>query len=62
MLFEIGIISWMWKIDGSKTIDAKKITRIPIIFIPKPALSKSLVLMLPLTNIIALGGVAIDRR
>jgi hypothetical protein len=52
----------MWKIDGSKTRDAKKTTRMPIIFIPKPALSKSLVLILPLTNIIALGGVATDRR
>ncbi len=46
----------------SKTSDAKKITKIPIIFIPKPAFSKSLVLILPLTNIIALGGVAIDRE
>lgn len=52
----------MRKTAGSKTSDAKKITRIPIIFAPIPALSKSLVFILPLTNIIALGGVAIERR
>ena len=48
----------MWKIGDSKTSDARKITIIPIIFIPNPALIKSLVLILPFTNIIALGGVA----
>jgi len=52
----------MWKTGDSKTSDAKKITIIPIIFITKPALSKSLVLIFPFTNIIALGGVAIDTR
>ena len=38
--------------------DAKKITTTPISFIPRPAFIRSLVFMLPLTNIIALGGVA----
>jgi hypothetical protein len=40
----------------------KKITIIPITFIPKPAFNKSLIFILPVTNIIALGGVATDRR
>jgi hypothetical protein len=39
-------------------MDAKRITSIPNIFIPIPALTKSRILTLPLENIIALGGVA----
>jgi hypothetical protein len=42
----------------NQIIDAKRITTVPIIFIPIPALIKSIILTLPLENIIALGGVA----
>jgi hypothetical protein len=52
----------MWKIGGSKTDDAKKITRIPITFAPLPALIKSVVFIFPVAYIIALGGVAIGRK
>jgi hypothetical protein len=51
----------MWKIGESRTSDTKKITKIPIIFIPNPALIKSIVFICPFTNIIALGGVAIHK-
>ncbi len=47
VLFEVGTIACMWKIAGSKTNDAKKVTRIPISFAPLPALSKSRVLIFP---------------
>ncbi len=62
VLFEAPLIPSMWKTGDNKISDAKKITIIPIIFITKPALSKSLLLIFPFTNIIALGGVATNRN
>jgi hypothetical protein len=50
----------MWKTGATKASDTRKITMIPIIFITKPALSKSLVRILPVAYIIALGGVATE--
>jgi len=48
----------MPKTGDNKTIDARRIMAMPIIFIPNPTLIKSMILTLPLENIIALGGVA----
>jgi hypothetical protein len=62
VLFEAPLIPSMWKTGDNKISDAKKITIIPITFITKPALSKSLLLIFPFTNIIALGGVATNRN
>ncbi len=42
----------------NQTIDPKRITTIPISFTGNPTLIKSIILTLPLENIIALGGVA----
>jgi len=46
----------------NQIIDAKSIMTIPIIFIPNPTLIKSIILTLPLSNIIALGGVATNKN
>ena len=56
--FRFGTNDWMWKIGGNKIVDEKRIMMIPITFIPNPTLIKSIILTLPLENIIALGGVA----
>jgi hypothetical protein len=48
----------MPKTGDNKNIDARRIMPMPIIFIPNPTLIKSMILTLPLENIIALGGVA----
>ncbi len=48
----------MPKTGDNKTIDARRIMAMPIIFIPNPTLIKSMILTFPLENIIALGGVA----
>lgn len=50
--------SWIRKTGVINVIDATKIITIPINFIPNPTLIKSIILTLPLANIIALGGVA----
>jgi hypothetical protein len=45
-------------VGDNKNIDEKRIITIPIIFMTNPALIMSIILTLPLENIIALGGVA----
>jgi hypothetical protein len=58
----MGAISRRWKMGVSKTSDARKMTAMPMSFITKPALMRSLVFILPLTKIIALGGVAMQEN
>jgi len=46
----------------NQTIDAKSIITIPIIFAPNPTFIKSIILTPPLSNTIALGGVATNKN
>lgn len=52
----------MRKIGDKNVVDAKRITIIPSSFMPSPTLTKSIILTLPLENIIAFGGVAIKKK
>jgi hypothetical protein len=58
VLFRTAVNWWIPKTGDNKTIDARRIMPMPIIFIPNPTLIKSMILTFPLENIIALGGVA----